>query len=436
MNPPTEKNHAYESWRWKIFAITWLGYAGFYLTRKSFSVAKIGLADEFGFSNTQLGYYDNAYLWAYMVGQFLWGVSGDKFGPRKIVMAGMLCSCLVGFVSGLTSAILVFAAFGIAQGLCQSTGWPNLVKNMSSWFSQRERGVVMGWWCTNYAIGGLVASPFAGWAAEQMGTWRWAFFAPALALFGIFLLFAFFQRNHPEDVGLPPIEEYHGEPALVLEEDETPDEEPEGSWKVIGEVLSHPTVWVMAIVYFCLKPTRYAILFWGPKYVNEASGSGMAESALVSAMFELAGPLGVLFAGVVSDKIFKSRRMPIAVIMLGVLAIVLFYFNGLAKGQTSIGVLLFLIGFLLYGPDSLLSGTAAMDFGTKKGAATAAGFINGLGSLGAAIGGGMAGWVSDHYGWDALFNTFAGMTILAALLLAPFWNATPATSRGGKKSSP
>jgi OPA family sugar phosphate sensor protein UhpC-like MFS transporter len=294
----------------------------------------------------------------------------------------------------------------------------------------------MGWWCTNYAIGGLIASPFAGWAADRMDNWRWAFFAPAGALFAIFLLFLFFQRNKPEDVGLPPIEDYHDEPVPVLEEDETPDEEPEGSWKVVGEVLAHPTVWMMAIVYFCLKPTRYAILFWGPKYVNEASGSGMAESALVSAMFELAGPLGILFAGFVSDKIFKARRMPIAVIMLGLLALVLFYFNDLAaKNQTSIGVLLFLIGFLLYGPDSLLSGTAAMDFGTRKGAATAAGFINGLGSLGAAIGGGMAGWISDRYGWDALFNGFAGMTILAAVLLAPFWNATPATSRANRKST-
>ena len=35
----------YERWRWQIFAITWLAYAGFYLTRKSFSVAKIGIGE-------------------------------------------------------------------------------------------------------------------------------------------------------------------------------------------------------------------------------------------------------------------------------------------------------------------------------------------------------------------------------------------------------
>jgi OPA family sugar phosphate sensor protein UhpC-like MFS transporter len=292
----------------------------------------------------------------------------------------------------------------------------------------------MGWWCTNYAIGGFVATSLAGVAAQYSGDWRYAFYVPALVLLAFTVLFYFFQRDKPGDVGLPPIEDYHGEPKPVLDKTETPEEEVEGSWKIIGEVLSHPTVWVMGLVYFCLKPTRYAILLWGPKYVRDTLGTEVAESALVSTTFEMAGPLGVLFAGVISDKVFQSRRMPIAVIMLGLLAGVLLCFNTFAlQGRAAIAILFFLIGFLLYGPDSLLTGTAAMDFGTNKGAGTAAGFVNGLGSLGAAIGGGMAGWVSDQYGWEALFNGCAGMTVLAAVLLAPFWNATPATSRGNKR---
>ena len=34
---------------------------------------------------------------------------------------------------------------------------------------------------------------------------------PALLLFLIWVLFLIFQRNQPEDVGLPAIEKYHGE---------------------------------------------------------------------------------------------------------------------------------------------------------------------------------------------------------------------------------
>ena len=40
---PVTRNPNYERWRWQTFAVTWLAYAGFYLTRKGFSAAKIAL---------------------------------------------------------------------------------------------------------------------------------------------------------------------------------------------------------------------------------------------------------------------------------------------------------------------------------------------------------------------------------------------------------
>src|SRR5438874_9677378 len=86
----------YERWRWQIFAITWLAYAGFYLTRKSFSVAKIGIGagTPIGLSQPQMAWIDGAFLVAYAIGQFLWGVAGDKFGTRKVILLGMLGSVL------------------------------------------------------------------------------------------------------------------------------------------------------------------------------------------------------------------------------------------------------------------------------------------------------------------------------------------------------
>jgi len=46
--PTVSDDRTYRRWRWQIFAVTWLAYAGFYLTRKSFSVAKIGIQDAGG----------------------------------------------------------------------------------------------------------------------------------------------------------------------------------------------------------------------------------------------------------------------------------------------------------------------------------------------------------------------------------------------------
>lgn len=435
MNQNFNKDPKYEIWRWRTFGITWLAYTGFYLTRSSFSVAKIGISKDSNIAMTpeQMGLIDGLYLTAYAVGQFIWGMLGDKQGTRNVVLFGLFSSIVAGFAMGVSSVVLAFGVFALIQGLSQSTGWAPLAKNISNWFSLRERGVIMGWWSTNYAVGSLIAAPFAGWMADYFQNWRYAFFMPALALLLITMLFIFLQKNRPQDVGLPTIEEYHNEPKTRLVFDNNVAEEPvEGSWQAILIVMKNPMVLLLAAVYFFLKPLRYAILFWGPLFVNEVLHTGMAESATISVAFFLAGPISVLVAGYVSDKLFQSRRIPYSVITLLLLAVVLFFFNDIAvlHNKILIAVLLFIIGFLLYGPDSLVSATAAIDFGTSKGASTASGIINGFGSIGAIVGGTIPGFFKESWGWGGVFTFLAVSVLIASLIMIPRWNALPRTSGG------
>ena len=430
MKEEMEKNSRYEFWRWRVFGITWLSYVGFYLTRSSFSVAKIGISNDpdIQMSPEQMGLIDGLYLAAYAIGQFVWGMLGDKKGTRVVVLSGLLSSVIAGFAMGVSSIVLAFGVFSFIQGLSQSTGWAPLAKNISNWFSLRERGVIMGWWSTNYAIGSLVAAPFAGLMADYFTDWRYAFFMPATVLFIIAVLFFLLQRNRPQDVGLPSIEDYHGEEKATLNPSGSLEEEPdEGSWKAIVLVFKNRMVLLLAVVYFFLKPTRYAILFWGPLYINETLNTGMTESAIISVSFFLAGPLSVLFAGYVSDKIFNSRRLPYCIIALFLLAIILFFFNDIAvlQNKIEIALLLFIIGFLLYGPDSLVSATAALDFGTSKGASTASGLINGLGSIGAIVGGTVPGFFKESWGWGGVFAFLAGSVLIASVIMIPKWSAIP-----------
>jgi len=433
-----EKDPKYEFWRLRIFGITWLAYAGFYLTRASFSVAKIGILEDPNLSLTteNMGVIDGLYLTAYAVGQFVWGMLGDKVGTRKIVLIGLSGSIIAGFAMGVSSIMLAFGVFALLQGLSQSTGWAPLAKNITNWFSLRERGVVMGWWATNYTIGGLIGAPFAGLMAVYFGDWRFAFFLPVIVLAVILILFFLLQKNRPQDMGLPPIEEYHEEEPVSekIPNDEMITEPKEGSWKSILEVIKNPMVLRLGAVYFFIKPTRYAILFWGPLYISESLGTGMAESAIVNAAFFLAGPFSVLAAGYASDKIFQSRRMPYCVISMFTLAILLFFFNDLASVHSSLvsAGLLFLVGFLIYGPDSLVSATAAVDFGTRKGASTASGIINGMGSVGAIAGGTIPGFFKDSWGWDGVFMFLSASVLIASLLMISKWNALPGNIKKDK----
>jgi sugar phosphate permease len=371
---------------------------------------------------------DGAFSAAYALGQFFWGPLGDKFGPRRVILVGMLASALTAACMGMAKTAWLMGVLFAWQGLWQASGWPPLSKNMAAFFSQRERGSVMGFWCTNYALGGFIASVVAGYAASWWG-WPFAFLVPAALLLGVWLLFWLLQRDRPEDVGLPSIEEYHGEPKAAPSPDTATAAAQEG-WKITGAVLRNRMVWFLAAVYFLVKPTRYLLLFWSPVYINERLGTGTATSGVLSSMFDLAGPAGTLVGGIVSDRVFQSRRMPVAVLALACLAVLMMFFPFIPLTPVGMGVGMFAMGFLVLIPDSLISGAAAIDFGTKQGASTASGLINGFGSLGQMIGVMLPGSVQSLVGqghdiWQSIFIGLGAALILAAALLATQWNRLP-----------
>src|SRR6185312_1853929 len=83
---------------------------------------------------------------------------------------------------------------------------------------------------------------------------------------------------------------------------------------------------------------------------------------------------------------FNSRRAGIALaMMIGMMGAtaLLVLFGG--SNVTVFVVLLGVVGFFLYGPDSLLSGAGAMDIGSKRAATFAAAVISGFGSLGPVV---------------------------------------------------
>jgi OPA family sugar phosphate sensor protein UhpC-like MFS transporter len=86
----------------------------------------------------------------------------------------------------------------------------------------------------------------------------------------------------------------------------------------------------------------------------------------------------------------------------------------------------FFVGVFLYGPDSMLSATAAIDFGTKRGAGAATGLVNGVGSFGAVLGGYLPGVLTSQSDWTVFFQiSLVGLIISAAVLVPQWWRKPP-----------
>ncbi|MGF6092651.1 MFS transporter [Pseudomonas sp. 18173] len=421
-NPLATGWKSLQRWRVQIFLITWVAYAAFYFTRKAFSVAKLGIGEDpsFMLEKSMMANLDALYLTAYAVGQFLWGNFSDRFGPRVVVLSGLVISAVAALAMGTYATLPIFVSCMLIQGLAQSTGWSGLCKNVGSFFSTGERGRVLGYWSTSYAFGGLVATPFAGWwAYNSFHDWRIAFISSAVVVLVVAALFFVLQRNRPEDVGLPAVE-------IELEPVGNVVVPRESMWAGLRTVIKNRTVLVLGLAYFMLKPARYAILLWGPVIIYDRMPEiGKVASSIVPTSFELAGLIGPILIGIASDKYFGARRIPVCVLSLVVLTICLGLFvPAMQSGSLYMVVgLLFMMGLTLYGPDSMISGSAAIDFGSKDGAASAAGFVNGCGSVGAVLGGLLPG----YFDTITVFLVFTGTALLASLMLVPFWNSRPKT---------
>lgn len=409
----------YRKWQYRIFSATWLAYVGYYFARKAFFVVKSDMADTLGLNTIHLAHLGTAYLIFYMVGQYSSAYFGRKTGPKYLLILGMGISIICNIVFGISNSYWTMILFLSLNGLAQGTGWPGSIGSLAYWFKRKKRGSILGIWSTCYQLGSVLATSFAAYMLGQYG-WRWSFFGASLILMVIWFIVLYLHPNRPEDVGLEPIVDEDEEDQNVTPSKVNPEKEEKGlGWT--REVLF--TVITMGLIYFGIKFLRYALWSWVPFLLQNNFGQAGDDAGYISTVFDIFGFAGVIFAGFVSDRYFKGRRSLLSFLMLFLmtLSFVLMY----TMGSTSLmyfTISMGLAGFMLYGPDSLISGVGAIDIGTKKGALVAAGIINGTGSIGPIFQEEIIGWMYEEYNHEVapifyLLVVVASITVLITFIL-------------------
>ncbi len=405
----------------RIFWITWLAYAGFYLCRKNLSVALPLLNHVSGLSSIELANIVFGYSLMYAVGQFGCGPLSDRIGAKRVVGAGLLLAVASNIMMGVHASLIWLLVFACLNGAAQSTGWSGLVKTMAIWFTGGNRGIVMGWWSTNYVLGGFLATAFATWAVvqpwllPQLG-WRRGFLFPALLLLAITVLFLGGAKEAPD----------RADAAAPRQSDSLRLHSVRSNWNALAGLLRKPSLWMLSISYFFLELCRYALMFWLPLYMVNRLKYSLQASGYLSSLYELIGIAGAVLAGYASDRFSQSRRAPVSAIMLCGFGIVL----AMEPAFTRFGILgtaaaISLAGVFSFGPDTLLSGAGAQDIGEPQAAATAAALVDGIGHLGAVFSPYVVVFMSERYGWDSLFVLLAGAAFLSGVALTPIWNLKP-----------
>jgi sugar phosphate permease len=413
----------FRRYRIQLFVATWLSYFGFYVVRKVYAIVKLPLKEHFGFDDIQIAWPWTLYLVTYMLGQFLAAWLGRRMESRRILAVGMCVAAASNIVIGLlvdahvASAFLWICVTMAIFGLAQATGWPHNVALFANWTRKAERGTLFAVWGTCYQFGAIFGKGLAGFLLGGLGL-AWSFYGSSLVLLAITVYFVMRARERPESVGLDLPDEAEPEPAAAKPGAVAM---PESSALPRAFVVS---VVAMGLIYFGFKFLRYALDSWSALILGEHFGMSTSFAAYFSTAFDWVGFLGVLVAGYWSDRIPGARRTPVIFWMTcGCLAATTaMWMFGLASPLLFI-LLLGLIGFMAMGPDSLLSGAGAMDVGSRRQAAVAAGVINGLGSIGPIVQEPAIAWLKQTQGLDAVFGllvVIVFLTTVATGLLAKF----------------
>jgi len=444
-----------------VLAVTFAAYAMYHASRKPPSIVKSVLhPDEESVKmgargwapfdgedgTTVIGTCDFAFLASYSVGMFFSGHIGDRMDLRKFLTFGMLMSGFWVSMFGMgyywnVHSVWYYVAVQMMAGVMQSTGWPSVVSVMGNWFGKGKRGLIMGVWNAHTSVGNMLGSILAA-SALRNSNWGMSFIIPGVLMMVTGMLVWNFLVVAPEDVGLPPanaptssssataLDEFDEESMArrrLIEGGSSRGTERE---KAVGFVaaLKIPGVITFSLCLFFTKLVAYTFLYWLPFYIERTEIAGnylsAAKAGELSIVFDLGGILGGILAGYVSDK-YNARSMTAAgFVYLSIPVLYMYREFGSRSMSMNLG-LMALSGMLVNGPYALITTAVSADLGTheslkgnSRALATVTAIIDGTGSIGAAIGPMLTGFITSFSDdWNHVFYMLYVADLCAGLLL-------------------
>jgi sugar phosphate permease len=401
--------------RYKVLAFVIAAYFITYIDRVLLSVSAPFIEREFGFSTITMGWVLFCYSIAYAAFQIPGGWFGDKVGPR------LAMTCVViwwSVFTALTSLTWSAASMGVCLfliGMGEAGAFPIANRALSRWMLPSERAVAQGATHAGSRLGStltpIMVVALVGLTALS---WRLPFLLFALVGIAWALLWYRFYRNAPSEhrsVNAAELDRINrGLGTFAKGKRRVP-------W---GQILSTPQMWVLGALYFCYAYDIGVFLSWFPKYLNAARGIDLKTMGFYASIPFLAGLLGDLTGGFVSDEILKrtgnlrfARR---AVSVFG------FWVSAAAVSMAAwvsdplVSIAWFSLALFALELTVGVSWAVTLDVGGEFAGSVSA-VMNTLGNIGAATAVAVTARLATDYGWGSAFAVIAGLAVLAGLLM-------------------
>jgi nitrate/nitrite transporter NarK len=335
---------------------------------------------------TQSGALMSAYFLGYMMGQIPWGIMADRYGSKPVISLSVLGVSLSTLTFGFSQGINVAIITRFIAGLLGAGIFVPVVRLVSSWFDQQERGTALG----ILNIGGSLGLITASWAAPYLNlNMGWRITLKSIGLFGTFSAFIIW----------------------VLLKDNVSTSY--GKIKLSSIPFWDRRFWVLAFSQFIRLGSYYTFIAWLPLVMREEFRLNILMTSTAMSLYNLAGILANPLGGATSDKVGERNVLLASFSLLGV--IILVFTGNISVSVAYVSV--FLIGWLINFVRSPAFTIIPRVFGTEI-AGSVSGIHNTFAALGALAIPFTLGYVKDYTAsYDIGWLLVSGLAFLSSFIL-------------------
>jgi len=331
------------------------------------------------------------WMWvAYGTGSLMWGVLADRWGARRVVIAGGLLLGL-GLVSSsrITSLWQLYVAFGGVVGVAAGAFYAPLTTTATRWFTA-NRGLAVAIVSAGTGLGTFVVSPLTRWLISSYD-WRLAMLILGDLVWLVIIPLGFLVREAP-GTGAST-----SDPNVPL-----------------PDIWRSPQFWLIALTHFTCCVAHSGPIF---HMVTNAIDQGVPSmaAATVLGISGLASLIGRVISGVAADR-WGSKPTLIAMLSLQAPAIFLYLFTSSTPGFYALAILF----GASYGGVMPMYALLTREYFGSRAMGTAYGAIFMLQAIGMGLGAYGGGWLHDYLGTYAwLFGSATAAAAVAILFALP-----------------
>ena len=316
--------------RWMILAMLFVITTINYADRATISIAAPGIRKELGLDAVQMGFVFSAFAWSYVLAQLPGGWLLDRFGSKITYFFSIflwsvftMLTGAAGFLAGGAAVAMLFT-LRLLVGAAEAPSFPGNSRIASSWFPTNERGLAAAIFNSAQYFATVLFAPIMGWLVHSYG-WHSVFYV--MGALGIVMAFVWLKtiyapKDHPS-VSQSELKYIQEGGALVDLDGAQKAPSQVNTLAAIRELLGNRMLLGVYIGQYCITTLTYFFLTWFPVYLVQERHMTILKAGFVASLPAIAGFLGGVFGGWLSDRLAKSgyslsvsRKVPIVIGML------------------------------------------------------------------------------------------------------------------------